>query len=419
MPIIKINRRSVSALKPGPVPVAYYDDTLPGFGLRIRPTGATSWFVEYRPGAGGRSIAKRRIVIGTAATLSPEQARGEAEKLLAQVKLGGDPAAARAAARKAETVNDLLDTFTASHLKAKRKSGTVRLNTGYIENHIRPALGRKAANAVAPADVGRLHRAIGKKHPVTANRVISLLGTVYAYAIKTGALPEGAKNPATGIEPFREQARERFLTGEELQRLGDVIHEAETVGIPWEPDPEKKIKHAPKPENRRAKIDQFAAAALRLLLFTGCRLREILDLRWAEVDMERGVLFLPDSKTGRKTVVLSAAAIEVINALPRLGVYVIAGETAGQPEERPRADLNKPWRSVRKRAGLEGVRLHDLRHSFASVGAGAGLGLHVIGKLLGHTQASTTQRYAHLDVDPVRRAADIIAGRIADAMNGK
>lgn len=419
MPVFKLTRRAVSALKPGKSPVAYYDSDLPGFGLRLRPTGAASWFVEYRPGAGGRAVAKRRIVIGTLATLSPEKARAEAERLLAVVKLGGDPAAERTAARQAETVNDLLDVFITNHLKAKRKIGTVRLNTGYIENHIRPALGRKAANAVTVADIGRLHRSIGKAYPVTANRVISLLGTIYAHAIKTGALPDDIKNPAAGIEPFREQARERFLTGDELQRLGDAIHEAETVGIPWEPDPGKKVKHAPKPENRRTKIDQFAAAALRLLLFTGCRLREILNLRWSEVDAERGVLFLPDSKTGRKTVVLSTAAMEVLSALPRLGTYVIAGESAGRADERPRSDLNKPWRSVRKRAGLDGVRLHDLRHSFASVGAGAGLGLPVIGKLLGHSQASTTQRYAHLDVDPVRRAADIIAGKIAEAINRK
>lgn len=418
MPVFKLTRRAVSALKPSETPVAYYDSDLPGFGLRIRPTGAASWFVEYRPGAGGRAVAKRRIVIGTLATLSPEKARAEAERLLAVVKLGGDPAAERTAARQAETVNDLLDHYLTHHAAAKRKARTVETYKGFAA-HIRPAIGKKAAISVTVADVGRMHRTVGKAHPATANRAVSLLSAAYSYALKTGALPDGTKNPAAGIEPFREQARERFLTSDELQRLGDAIHEAETVGIPWEPDPEKKVKHAPKPENRRTKIDQFAAAALRLLLFTGCRLREILNLRWSEVDVERGVLFLPDSKTGRKTVVLSTAAMEVLNALPRLGVYVIAGESAGKEAERPRSDLNKPWRAVRKRAGLDGVRLHDLRHSFASVGAGAGLGLPVIGKLLGHTQASTTQRYAHLDVDPVRRAANVIASKIAEAINRK
>jgi integrase len=334
------------------------------------------------------------------------------------VKLGEDPAAERGAARKAETVDELLDSFVAKHLKPKRKAGTVRLNNGYIKNHIRPALGTKKATAVTHADVDRLHRKIGETHSVTANRVVALVGTIFAFGIKTKALPKGTENPASGIEHFDEQLRQRYLTEGELQRLGDAIREAETVGIPWTPDPTKKTKHAPKPENRLTKIDQHAAAALRLLLFTGCRLREILDLRWKEYDAGRGLLFLPDSKTGQKTVVLSAPAIAILDALPRIGAYVIAGESAGTKDERPRSDLNRPWRAVRKRAGIDDVRIHDLRHSFASVGAGSDLGLPIIGRLLGHTQASTTQRYAHIAVNPAKRAADLIAGKIADAMNG-
>ncbi|MEI9914967.1 MAG: site-specific integrase [Methylovirgula sp.] len=161
----------------------------------------------------------------------------------------------------------------------------------------------------------------------------------------------------------------------------------------------------------------YAAAASRLLIFTGCRLGEILNLRWSEVDLERGLLFLPDSKTGRKTVVLSAAAQSILAALPRLGIYVIASETAGQEVEKPRADLKRPWALIKAPAGLADMRLHDLRHSFASVGAGAGMGLPVIGKLLGHSQASTTQRYAHLDADPVRAAANTIAEKIERAMD--
>lgn len=415
---MKINRRNVSALKPSSKPIAYYDEDLPGFGIRVRPTGASSWFIEYRPGAGGRSVAKRRMVIGSPATLSPEKARAEAEKLLAKVKLGADPAADRTEARRAETVNDLIDHYLDHHVKAKRKAGTVDIYSGFAK-HIRAAMGRRAAPALSVSDVQRFHRHLGKDRPVTANRAVGFLRTVYAYAIKTKALPAGTANPAAGIEPFDEKPRQRYLTTEELQRLGDAIREAETIGIPWEPDPAKKVKHAAKPENRRTKIDQHAAAAIRLLLFTGCRLREILNLRWTEYDAGRGLLFLPDSKTGQKTVVLSAPALAVLESLPRLGIYVIAGESAGTKDERPRADLNRPWRAVRKRAGIEDVRIHDLRHSFASVGAGAGLGLPIIGNLLGHSQPSTTQRYAHVAVDPARRAADIIANEIERAMNGR
>jgi len=149
-------------------------------------------------------------------------------------------------------------------------------------------------------------------------------------------------------------------------------------------------------------------------LFTGCRLREILDLRWENVDSERGLLLLPDSKTGRKTVILNAPALAILNRLERLGPYVIPGD---DPQS-PRPDLKRPWAAVIKRAGLEGVRLHDLRHTYASFGAGGGLGLPIIGRLLGHTQASTTARYAHLDNDPLRRASEAIAGTIAAALNG-
>jgi integrase len=419
MPVLKINRRTVTALKPDSKAISYYDENLTGFGLRIRPTGAASWFIEYRPGTGGRGVSKRRLVIGTLATLTPEKARTEAERLLAQVKLGADPAAARSEARKAETVNDILDDYVEHHAKPHLKESSANLLGIYFEKHVRPTLGKRKITVVTKADVARLHRTIGSTQPVTANRVVVALRAAFNYAIEHHALPAGTTNPATGIEPFNEKPRQRYLTQDELQRLGDAIREAETVGIQWEPDPAKKIKHAPKPENRRTKIDQYAAAAIRLLLFTGCRLREILNLRWSEYDAGRGLLFLPDSKTGQKTVVLSAPALAVLESLPRAGVYAIAGESAGTKDERPRADLNRPWRAVRKRAGIEDVRVHDLRHSFASVGAGAGLGLPIIGNLLGHRQPTTTQRYAHVAVDPARRAADIIAGEIERAMGGK
>src|SRR4029079_17618976 len=149
--------------------------------------------------------------------------------------------------------------------------------------------------------------------------------------------------------------------------------------------------------------------------FTGCRLREILHLRWKHVDLERGLLFLPDSKTGRKTVILKYAAIATLNQLQQIGPYVVPGDDP----EKPRPDLHRPWRAITKRADLEGVRLHDLRHTYASFGAGGGLGLPIIGRLLGHTQASTTARYAHLDNDPLRRASEAIAGQIAAALDGK
>jgi integrase len=194
------------------------------------------------------------------------------------------------------------------------------------------------------------------------------------------------------------------------------LTEAETIGLPWRPDPSKPTaKHAPKERNRRVVINPYAAAAIRLLLLTGARLREILHLRWEEVDMERGLLLLSESKTGRKTIILNAPALAILAGLGRIGPYVIVGDDPAKP----RADLKRPWDTVAKRAGLDGVRLHDLRHTHASFGAGAGLGLPIIGKLLGHAQPATTQRYAHLDADPLRRASNKIGGTIAAALEGK
>jgi integrase len=156
-----------------------------------------------------------------------------------------------------------------------------------------------------------------------------------------------------------------------------------------------------------------ATAAIRLLILTGARLREILHLRWVECDLQRGLLLLPDSKTGRKAIVLNAPALALLSELPRVGEFVVAGSDP----TKPRADLHKPWALIKGRAGLIGVRLHDLRHTYASFGAGSGLGLPIIGKLLGHTQAATTQRHAHLDTDPLRRAADTIGQQINKAIS--
>jgi integrase len=278
---------------------------------------------------------------------------------------------------------------------------------------VKPAVGTSKADKLTRAQVGRLHSSLADT-PFQANRVLAVVGSMYAFAARAGTVPDGT-NPTRGIDKFKENRRERFLTGEELERLGSAIREGETTGIPWAVDESKvNAKHVPKTK-RSTKIAPSAVAALRLLLFTGCRLREILHLRWEHVDVERGCLFLPDSKSGRKTIILNAPALAVLNGLKRIGPYVVPGI---DPEQ-PRHDLKRPWDAVTKRAGVTGVRLHDLRHTYASFGAGGGLGLPIIGRLLGHSQPATTARYAHLDNDPLRRASEAIAGRIATALEGK
>lgn len=415
MPLLKLTRRSIAEM-PAPTLrpfVTYRDTELKGFGLRHMKSGVMTFYVFYRPGGGGRKVSETAAPIGRLGVLTVEQARDRAREMLARVTLGADPSAERAERREAISLTDLSEKYMAEEVRPKSKPATYANYDNCLRLHIRPSLGGRRARDITRADVAKLHRKIGEKNAPTANRVKTLIGGIYTWASKAGELPEDFKNPARHIDAFREVARDRYLTGEELARIGDALREAETVGLPWEGDESKpKAKHLPKPENRRVVMSPFATAAIRLLMFTGCRLREILHLRWADVDLERGLLFLPDSKTGKKTVLLNAPAMTVLSALPKIGSVVVPGNDA----EKPRHDLHKPWAAITRRAGLEGVRIHDLRHTFASTGAMAGMGLPMIGKLLGHAQASTTERYAHLADEPARRASESIAATIAAAM---
>ena len=409
----RITKRVVDSLKIKPSEYALWDAKMPGFGVRVRPTGAMSYVVVYRAGS-GRGAPYRRYTIGAVGKITPEKARLRAKGILGAVAHGKDPAGEKIGERGTPTVAELAERFMTEHIEPKRKTGTASFYRDILDRIVKPELGTTKADKVTRSAVAKVHGKL-RATPFQANRMLAVVGSMYAFAARIGAVPEGT-NPTRKIDKFVEHRRERFLTGEELERLGAAIREAETKGIPWEVDEAgPKAKHLPKAKNRYTKIGPFAAAALRLLLFTGCRLREILHLKWENVDSERGLLFLADSKTGKKTVVLNAPALAVLTGLERMGSYVVPGDHP----EKPRADLKGPWEAVSKRAGLDGVRLHDLRHTYASLGAGSGLGLPIIGKLLGHTQASTTQRYAHLDNDPLRRATESIGSQIAAALEGR
>ncbi|MER2250002.1 tyrosine-type recombinase/integrase [Methylorubrum podarium] len=418
---IRVSKRTVDALELRKKAYVVYDEDLTGFGIRVAPAsarypaGLKSFVVEYRPGSGGRGVRSVRLAIGRYGTMTPDDARRLAREKLAQARHGEDPAQQRRQERSTPTVADVAARWMAEHVQAKFAGKTAILYRSYLGKHVLPAIGGKKVNLVSPADIDALHFTLGKagKQP-TANRLVSMLSALFNFAIRRRMVPGGFSNPVLGLGRYREEKRERFLTTGELQRLGEVLKQAETEGLTWSPDPAKKTKHAPRPENRREVYPPHVTAAVRLLLFTGCRLREILHLRWAEVDFERGLLFLPKSKTGKKTVVLNAPALDVLAALPRAGSFVIASTDP----EKPRADLKKPWDRITAAAGLSGLRIHDLRHSFASVGACGGMGLPIVGKLLGHTQTSTTARYAHLDADPLRRASERIAATISAAMDG-
>jgi integrase len=413
---ILLTKRTIDALAPSEKVYLVYDTKASGFGVCVYPSGVKSFVLRYRPGAGGRAAPKRTLKLGRYGPMTVEQARQAALDALAHVRLGEDPHADKTGQRAALCVADLINVFLAEHVKPKLKRGTFLWFQTTLAP-VRTSFGTLKAEALARTRVATLHRDMAAT-PSQANRMLAAVSSLYAWAERAGHVPEGHPNPGRKIGKYREHARERFLTSEELARLGDVLREAETIGLPYAVDESgPKAKHAAKPENRRVVLDPFAVAAIRLLIMTGARLREILHARWNEVDFERGILFLSDSKTGRKPLYLNAPALEILASLPRLegNPHVIPGMKEGQS----RRDLKKPWEAITKAAGLEGLRIHDLRHSHASVGAGAGLSLPVIGKLLGHSQSATTSRYAHLANDPIRAASETIGATIKAAMDSR
>ncbi|MGJ0533096.1 MAG: tyrosine-type recombinase/integrase [Methylocystis sp.] len=412
---IKITKTSVDALAPREKPWIAWDTDLTGFGVRVQPSGVKSYVVQFYVGGGGRNADEPRRTIGKTATLTAVQARKAAADLLAKVRLGADPVAEQRAAQAIPSFAEIADEWLAAHVKAKRKGRTAKEYERILKTVLAPAFGKTRFTDLRHVDAARLHEGMAET-PALANRALAIVSSIWGWAARR-KIVSAIDNPAKGIERYPEHGRERFLSSAEFARLGDALHEAETVGLVYDVDDDKpKAKHAPKADNRRTIVDPFAIAAIRLLILTGARLQEIVAAKWSYVDVERGILFLPTSKTGRKPVYLSAAALQVLADMPRVdgNEYVIAGSKTG----RPRTDLKRPWAAITKAAALDGLRLHDLRHSFASLGAGGGLGLPIVGKLLGHSQPATTQRYAHLDADPLRRAVDAIGDRI-DGMMGR
>lgn len=391
MPSARLTKRTVDAAQPSERDSYVWDDELSGFGLKVTPAGRKVYLVQYR--LGGRKGRTRRVTIGVHGTLTPDQARAEAKRLLGLVAAGTDPAEERDKTKADKGMGSILEQFLFEHSDAKLKASTANEYRRLARLYILPALRNRRITEIKRADIARLHHAMRHK-PFQANRSLALLSKFFNWCEKHGLRPEWS-NPCRHIEKYKERKRERFLSEEELARLGEALRaaeEAETAS-PW------------------------VIAGIRLLTLTGARLSEVLTLKWDYVDFERQQLRLPDSKTGQKSIYLNAPALEVLASIPRLedNPYVICGEKTGAHL----VNLQKPWRRIRAAASLEDVRLHDLRHSFASVAAGGGMSLPVIGALLGHNQPQTTQRYAHLSSDPLKEASDAVGERIAAAMAPK
>lgn len=386
----KLNKNLVDNARATDRDLVLWDDSLAGFGLRVKPSGSKTFIIQYR----NRSGRSRRYSIGQLGKVTLEAARKEAKGLLGQITLGKDPAEERSMMLKSETVAQLADLYMKEHCQNRCKPRTIAAHAWLLKKFIVPRLGHRKLLDLRPTDMTRLHADLAKT-PYNANRVLGLLRAMLNKAEKWEIIPRGS-NPAAHVEPFPEKKRERYLSTEELRRLLETIDRQEDGG----------------------ELDRYAAAAVRLLIFTGCRLSEIQTLEWKSVDLVNGCVVLTRHKgdrNGDKIIPLNPPALHVLATLPRKekNPYVIVGRE-------PRAhltDLQKPWRKLRSAAKLDDVRLHDLRHSFASFAAGAGLSLPVIGALLGHKSLQATARYAHLAQDPLKQATDVIGVVLTAAPN--
>lgn len=381
----RLSKKVVDASVPCEKDTYIWDSALKGFGLKITPKGRKVYIVQYR--VGGRGGRTRRVTIGVHGTLTPEQARTLAKNALGQVSSGIDPAQEKDKIRNGRTMNALLDKFDAEHIQVKLKPKSQEDYQRNIRVYIKPKLGNLLVHLVLRQDIARLHHSL-RETPYVANRTVSVLSKFFNWCEKFGYRDDG-KNPCRHLDKFKETPRQRFLTQKEQVRLGRVLEQVRLEKV----------------------ISEYAVFAIRLLSLTGARLSEILTLKWEYINLEQGTLELPDSKTGAKSIYLNEPAKDILSEIVRQAdnPYVICGSKQGGHI----VNLQKSWRRVRERAKLEDVRLHDLRHTFASIAVSSGMSLPVIGALLGHSQPRTTARYAHLAADPLKEAAELIGRKIS------
>jgi integrase len=372
----KLTKTVVEKAKPDPDggDEFLWDTALPGFGVRIYPSGTRKYFVQYRT----KDNRQRRMVLGQHGVLTAENAREMAHDVLVSVSKGGDPAEEKKAARMAPTVRDLATDYLENHAIPKKHPASVTTDKAMLDKAILPKLGNIKISAVSRPDIEKLHISLRGK-PYAANRVLALLSKMFSLACEWGWR---ADNPVKGIPRFDEDRRQRWLSEEELARLWAALEQ-----------------HT----NRRA------ANAVKLMLLTGSRRNEVLSATWDEFDMERGRWTKPSHHTKQKRtehVPLSRAAIALLSAMQAEADAEYPFLFPGNAPEKPLGDIKKFWHRVRQEVGIEDVRLHDLRHTYASNLVSRGVSLHIVGRLLGHTQSQTTARYAHVDDVALREATE-------------
>ena len=376
---LTLSQRTVDALSVAHGDAIFWDRDLPGFGVRVYPSGRKVYVVQSRGPHG-----LKRMSLGRHGELACNPARKRAAAAIGRIKRGEAPA--EGPPRPPLTVADLAQRYLEAHVAVNCNAHTRGIYRGALRNHILPALGSVPVAAVGRPEAAALHYAL-RATPRAANRALMVLSKMFSLAESWGIAPPGG-NPCRFVDRYREGRRERFLTHEEYRRVGRAL----------------RVLEAQSPLRARA------AAALRLLMVTGCRSGEILDLRWDDVDRKAGELRLRDSKTGARMVPLSPTAAAVL-----AGVVPVARSPwvfAGSGRGRRLSQLTTHWHRVRAWAGVEDVRIHDLRHSYASRALALGESLTMIGRLLGHGDVASTARYAHLARDAEKSAVAKVGASI-------
>jgi integrase len=374
----KITARLIDAIEPENKDIIIRDSELKGFICKITPKGKKVYMLYYRT----KDSRERRPAIGIHGHITCYQAREIAIGWLGEIGKGKDPSLEKHKNRKSLTIAELAEKYLSEYATIHKKSYSIKIDKVHLKNDILPSLGSLKLFSLNTKDISDFHYRL-KHKPITANRCLALISKMLNLAEKWG-LREDANLLCKHIDKYPENKRDKFLSMAEIEKLFEILKEVEI----------KRIELT------------SSINAIKLLLLTGCRLSEILTLKWEYIDIEHYRINFPDSKSGKKTIYISPYVIDILNSIEKkLGnPYVIIGLVEGSHL----VNLQKPWRRIRKKAGLEDVRIHDLRHSFASIGAASGLSLPIIGALLGHSQVKTTARYAHLVGDPLKEAAALI-----------
>ena len=388
MAVRRISLKAVAELAPGQT---VWDADVKGFGIR-RQRHAVVYVLKYRDGTG----RQRFLTIGRhGSPWTPETARTKARQHLGTVADRHSNPHALAGPSSSPTLEEFSKAYLERYALLHKKTRSVAEDRRNLELHILPVLGAKTLAEISAADVAQFHTLRGEC-PSNANRCLALLSHIFSIGAKWGAIPSGL-NPCRGIRRFREHVRERFLSAQEVSSLGKALADADSA-------------------SENGSEDWRAVNILRLLVYTGARLSEILALQWGWIHWEAGFARLPDSKTGAKTVPLPQPALHVLKQVSeehgRSSKFVFPGKRAGTYF----TGIQKPWQRIRLKAGLPDVRIHDLRHCFASTAVAHGESLYLVGAVLGHRTTSTTQRYAHLAIQPILDSANRTSGRLAALM---